>query len=205
MKINILVVTLCSVIVLVNGQCLSENDIDVPPRTTKSSLYKGEMQFTLNLLQAINEASPNENVFFSPYSIFHASLLAYFGSRGQSEENLKQGLHLQWAKSKAHVMQAYRSEITNQAARAVNSSVQFSSADRIYVDNSVKVRDCMKDAFEEEITNLDFAGNAEGSRVSINKWVETSTKGHIKDILPEGSLSAQTKLVLANAAYFKVS
>ena len=37
----------------------------------------------------------------------------------------------------------------------------------------------------------------------VNSWVEKVTSGRIKDILPSGSIDNTTKLVLANALYFK--
>jgi serpin B len=37
----------------------------------------------------------------------------------------------------------------------------------------------------------------------VNSWVEKLTSGLIKEILPEGSVDGSTRLVLANALYFK--
>lgn len=50
---------------------------------------------------------------------------------------------------------------------------------------------------------MNFAKDPEGSRLKINGFVEEVTKGNIKDILVPGSLTTESKLVLANAAYFK--
>ena len=50
---------------------------------------------------------------------------------------------------------------------------------------------------------MDFAGHPAESRATINRWVEESTVGKIKDVIPEGSLSMNTALVLVNAIYFK--
>jgi len=40
-------------------------------------------------------------------------------------------------------------------------------------------------------------------RGKINRWVEQKTQERIKDILPRGSVDSLTRLVLANAIYFK--
>ena len=37
----------------------------------------------------------------------------------------------------------------------------------------------------------------------INEWVSRITKNNINDLIPEDGVSQATKLVLANAAYFK--
>lgn len=57
-------------------------------------LYPGQQAFSLNLLQAINQLTPTENLFFSPYSTYHALLLAYFISANQTEGYLKKVLQL---------------------------------------------------------------------------------------------------------------
>lgn len=53
------------------------------------NLYKGLTIFTANFLDAMHKANPNENLFFSPFSLYHALLLAYFGSGDQTEKGLK--------------------------------------------------------------------------------------------------------------------
>jgi len=49
---------------------------------------------------------------------------------------------------------------------------------------------------------LDFKGAPEPARQTINRWVEEQTAEKIKDLLPEGSIDALTRLVLTNAIYF---
>jgi serine protease inhibitor len=53
------------------------------------NLYKGLTIFTANFLDAMHKANPNDNLFFSPFSLYHALLLAYFGSANQTEKGLK--------------------------------------------------------------------------------------------------------------------
>merc|ERR1712066_363098 len=42
-----------------------------------------------------------------------------------------------------------------------------------------------------------------GTRLSMNKWVEETTQGHIQDLIPEGYVDYSTKASIVNAAYFK--
>jgi serpin B len=53
------------------------------------------------------------------------------------------------------------------------------------------------------IEALDFRADPEGSRETINTWVENKTRDRIQDLLPEGSISPVTVAVLVNALYFK--
>lgn len=123
-----------SFITLSLSQCLTDNDsIQTISRDARSKLYNGQTTFTLNMLKALKSTSPNENIFFSPYSTFHALLLAYFGSKGNTEAELKNALNLNWASSKFEVMNAYRLEESQRQRRAANSSVVFRTADKVFV------------------------------------------------------------------------
>jgi serpin B len=53
------------------------------------------------------------------------------------------------------------------------------------------------------LREADFARDAEGARLAINAWVEKETREKIQDLIPPGALPALTRLVLANAIYFK--
>ncbi|MFW6221553.1 MAG: serpin family protein, partial [Fibrobacterota bacterium] len=49
---------------------------------------------------------------------------------------------------------------------------------------------------------LDFAGSPDNSRMTINTWVEGQTNNRIKNLLPPGSITLSTRLVITNAVYF---
>lgn len=192
----------------IHGQCLAADDnvqhtkADNP--MSRNRLYKGESIFTLKLLEAINAATPTENVFFSPYSLYHVLLLAFFGARSETEKLLRNGLELHWTEDKPVVWQAYNIGKKSLAARfGQNSDIQFTSVDKLFFGKQVAVRECMEDKFFEEIEKLDFEQDSDGSRQYINNWVENVTYGEIKDLLIPGSITKQTKLAIANAAYFK--
>ncbi len=57
--------------------------------------------------------------------------------------------------------------------------------------------------YSAHVTNLDFMENPEGSRETINQWVEGKTRNRIRDLLPAGSIDSATALVITNAIYFK--
>jgi serpin B len=59
------------------------------------------------------------------------------------------------------------------------------------------------DGYGSPVAPVDFVGNTEGSRKTINGWVEKQTHDKIKDLLPEGSVTPGTSLVITNAIYFK--
>lgn len=61
----------------------------------------------------------------------------------------------------------------------------------------------MRTKFAEELETLDFAHEPETARQQINGFVANVTEGNIKDILQSGQISEMTRIVLANAAFFR--
>ena len=49
---------------------------------------------------------------------------------------------------------------------------------------------------------VDFRLAPERARATINGWVERQTRDRIKDVIPEGGVTPDTRLVLTNAIYF---
>uniref|UniRef100_A0A673HA16 Serpin B6 n=1 Tax=Sinocyclocheilus rhinocerous TaxID=307959 RepID=A0A673HA16_9TELE len=83
----------------------------------------------------------------------------------------------------------------------------LSLANRLYGEQSYQfVEKFLNDAkryYEAGLEEVDFEMKSEAARLNINKWVEKNTQGKIKDLLPQGSIDAMTRLVLVNAIYFK--
>lgn len=50
---------------------------------------------------------------------------------------------------------------------------------------------------------MDFINSPDPSRKIINQWVSDETKDKINNLLPENSITSDTKMVLVNAIYFK--
>lgn len=57
--------------------------------------------------------------------------------------------------------------------------------------------------FGAGLHTVDYAADAEAARVAINRWTSDRTHEKIPKLIPEGVLSAATRLVLVNAVYFK--
>lgn len=56
---------------------------------------------------------------------------------------------------------------------------------------------------EKYIEKMDFANNPEACRMAINKFIEQNTYNEIRDLLQPGDIRPSTKMMLANAVYFK--
>lgn len=94
----------------------------------------------------------------------------------------------------------------------------LSVANGIFVDSGTNILDTFKTALSKNygansqmvrylqclhVLQVNFSTDPETSRKTINTWVSNATKEKIQELLKEGSISTLTRLVLANAVYFK--
>ena len=76
-------------------QCFSADDNSVPTGPhTRQELFTGEQAFSIAMLREATAVNPTGNVFFSPYSVYNALLLAYFGAANQTERTLQAALRI---------------------------------------------------------------------------------------------------------------
>ncbi|XP_023934423.2 serine protease inhibitor 88Ea [Bicyclus anynana] len=188
----------------VNSQCFYKDDASkkLNPEA-RTNLYRNQLEFTLDLFNTINHAVPDDNIFFSPFSVYHALLLAYFAAGGETESALKKSLRISDIQDKVNLLMAYK---VDKRARAVNNnsdSYEFTNANKMFVDTDLHVRDCLRNMMAGELEALNFHQNPQVARQQINNWVAQITKNNIQDLIPVDGITDTTKLVLANAAYFK--
>jgi serpin B len=176
------------------------------PGTPTADLVAGNNTFALDLYQAIR--SEDGNLFYSPYSIETALSMTYVGARGETAQQMAQALHFT----------TLPQEQLHSAFHTLQANLQDAGADGSFVltiANSLWSQtgfDLLPDFVEVVADNysaaprpVDFV-TAEGrdqARQAINEWVDEETQGRITDLIPDGVLNEMTRLVLANAIYFK--
>ncbi|XP_032458998.1 uncharacterized protein LOC116739053 [Phocoena sinus] len=112
------------------------------------------------------------------------------------------------------ILQAQAADTIHSSFRSLSSAMNTStgeylleSANKLFGDKSARFRErymqLSKKYYSTEPQAVDFLERAEDARKKINSWVKTQTKGKIPNLLPEGSIDAETKMVLVNAVYFK--
>ena len=149
--------------------------------------------------------SEEGNLFFSSYSISSALTMTYEGSNGLTAEEMKGVLHLPDDKKK---LRSGFAEINNRL-NIEDKPYQLSVANALWAQQDYPFKQDYFDLVDEnyggKVTNLNFKEDTENSRVTINNWVEDKTNDRIKDLIPRGVLSPETRLVLTNAIYFKAN
>lgn len=108
-------------------------------RATKP--YYPKLEFSISLLNLLQKNKPNENIFYSPKSVYQALLLTYFGAGGKTEKELENVLGLmKWAKNKTDIENAYKLENGDQSKPFQNESVEFISIDKLYFSDRVNIK-----------------------------------------------------------------
>jgi serpin B len=165
-------------------------------------------RFAADLYTRLASASPagRGNLFFSPYSIRTALAMTYAGARGQTAEQMAAVLHLpQMQADQLHQRFATLIKQMN----AGHDDYQLSVANALWGQSGFGFRDDFKDllstAYGAALREVDFARHTEQVRLEINQWAEQQTHEKIKDLVPPGVLTPATRLVLANAIYFKAA
>jgi serpin B len=176
--------------------------VAAPEKSAMTSLVAGNNRFALDMYQRLSEQEGN--LFLSPYSISTALTLTSAGARGKTADEMAAVLHLLPQAEPHAAAEALRQALNADSAK---KGVQLSTANALWPAKDFTVRPeflalARKD-YGAEVTNLDFAGDSEGARQTINHWVEKETQEKIKDLIARGILNGQTRLVLTNAIYFK--
>ena len=172
-------------------------------------LIEGNSAFAFDLYSLLFDEKAN--LFYSPYSISLALAMTYAGARGQTAQQMAEALHFFLAEEELHTaFNALEAALASRGAQ-LDPQQRF----RLRIANALWGQDgyAFLAAFLDKLAEnygaglrvLDFVGAPEASRQIINEWVEQQTEDKIKDLLPAGSISTDTRLVLSNAIYFNAA
>jgi serpin B len=189
-----------------SSQTESETMPVVPSRVLSAaerSLVAGNTQFAFDLYQILRQGKGN--LFFSPYSVSLALAMVYTGSDVKTEEQMASALHLEFAPyDLPPVLGALHSRLIGRGG-----DFQLRLANSLWWQEGYALRQAylntLRRRFGATVESLNFLATPEKSRATINEWVSRHSNGKIKELLPQGSITSLTRLVLANAIYFRAT
>ena len=152
-------------------------------------------------------AAGDGNLFFSPYSINSALAMTYGGARGETATQMAHVLHFSLPPDQLHPAAGELiKSLENGGAVDGKPAYELVVANALWGQKGYPYQPAFLSLLSKNygagLEQVDFA-QAEQVRKQINAWVEKQTRDKIKDLIPAGSLNAQTRLVLTNAIYFK--
>ncbi|KAH9330852.1 hypothetical protein KI387_002960, partial [Taxus chinensis] len=166
---------------------------------------KNHTHFSAAFSKEVLQKSVDQNVVFSPLSISVALSMAAGGAYGSTLDEICSCLKFQ----DPHELHELSSHLSNVvlADGSANGGPLLSFVNRVWVDQSMNLkknyRDIVKKHYNSEPISVDFFNKGHEVTVEANKMVENETEGKVKELLPHGSVDKLTKLILANALYFK--
>ncbi|MFJ4185745.1 serpin family protein [Kitasatospora sp. NPDC089509] len=160
--------------------------------------------FGLDLLHALT-AQPDaagRNTVVSPSGLATVLAMLLPGARGATADELAKALHTDLAPEQY----ALAVGALNRPAAATDK-LTLREADEVWTKQGLAVSPgylaTLATAFDAGVHTADFAKNPEDARTAINAAVARTTDDRIKDLLPPGAVTTDTRLVLTDALYLK--
>lgn len=145
------------------------------------------------------------NLVLSALSIQVLLALIASGSKGPTQDQF-----LSFLKSAStHDLNSLSSQLVNGvfADGGPSGGPRISFANAVWVDQSLHFKPSFKeivdDVYKAASDRVDFQNKPDEVTNEVNGWVRKETNGLIREILPRGSVDGTTRLILANALYFK--
>jgi serpin B len=177
-----------------------------------ASLVGGNTDFALALYQQLI-VDADGNIFCSPYSISTALAMLYGGAANETERQMAGCLRFNLPQETLHSGFNYLAlelESRGEGAAGMDGGVfRLNVANAQWWQKDYEVLatylDLLSVNYGAGIHTLDFATYPEPSRLAINQWVAERTEDKIQNLLPQGSVTGNTRLVLTNTIYFNAA
>jgi serpin B len=187
-------------------------DLDPQPDPAElTAVAVGNNSFAFDLYGQLKEEPGN--LFFSPVSITFAFAMCYAGANGTTESQIADVLHYTLPEPQLHnAMNSLNLTLTTPPANPIEflgEDLQLNIVNAAWGQKDYVFQNSFLDTlalyYGSGLYTVDFIGDTENSRLTINDWVSDNTEQRIEDLLPLGSINIMTRLVLTNAIYFKAT
>lgn len=168
-------------------------------KSQQTVLNKGN-DFSFNLLKETYRENLGGNLFLSPMGVTIVSSMLANGANGPTYDEIVAAIGMKGS-SLDQINECYATMVD--ALVKVDSSVGLSLANSIWLGNGLSLRkkfsNNMAKVFDAESFTVDFG--APGTLDQVNAWCSKKTSGLIPKMFEQ--LSAQVRMLLINALYFK--
>jgi serpin B len=171
-----------------------------------AALSAGNLAFGVDLYGRLRATNPG-NFIFSQTSISIALAMLYGGAAGNTATQMAATLHFTLAPDRLHpAFDALDLALTTPPAGSDASAFQLAIANSIWAQQGFPFLPAYLDLLAQDygagVNTENFAAAPDPARLAINDWVSNATEGMIPDLFPAGSITTETRLVLADAVYF---
>ncbi|MFA5221793.1 MAG: serpin family protein [Methanoregula sp.] len=187
------------------GTIPAQPPADSPSSDSGTGVVEANNRFAYDLYSqmAHDKAYAGANIFLSPFSLSSALAVAYEGARGSTADEIRSVFH--YPGNTSLLRQGYYT--LNADTNRENANFTLLTANALFAEKSYPFLpgyiSTARTYYSANTTNLDFINEPDASRTTINQWVGEKTHDTIQDLLPAGSITPLTRLVITNAVYFK--
>jgi serpin B len=139
--------------------------------------------------------------------------MTYAGAKGDTADQIASALRFKLPAPALHV--AFNAADLDLATRGKaakgkdNQPFQLHIVNRTWAQQGFKLIPAFLDTLAKNygagVFLLDFVGDSERARTTINDWVAEQTEKRIKNLIQKGLIDSSTRLVLTNAIYFNAA
>jgi len=166
-----------------------------------AALVEAMNNFSLELYNRLCSSNNDENVFFSPYSIFVALAMTYEGAHNTTAQEMYNVLKFQQNNDTALCSFGKIYNLLN-----INAEYTLNTANALWTQHNYPFLPgylhFIESYYMGNATGIDFNDADQAARL-ISQWVEENTGGKIEDFISSDDIHPLTKLILTNAIYFK--
>ena len=184
-----------------------------PPAPTPAALALAQAQSAFALALYPRLAAGGRNVLFSPYSIHTALAMARAGARGETAAQMDRVLRLPADGAAQAAESLVRSVTTAPSVKEwlADGTTSERAAYTLSVANALwgqqgyafvpAFRQTVATSYGALFEEVDFR-NGPAVRKRINDWVLSKTNDKVRDLVPDGLPTPDTRLALVNAIHF---
>ena len=175
-----------------------------------STLSASNTAFAFSFYDQVRDT--DGNIIFSPLSLSLALSMALAGARGDTRQEMLDAMSLQSLGDETSpafnaLLLAIEGSQQDLEGEDEVSTFQLNIANSSWGQSGFEFNPDFLDTlalyYGAGMYQVDFSQDPEAARQAINAWVEDETNDKIKDLIPQGAIKTLTRLVLANAIYFK--
>jgi len=180
----------------------SENE-ESPATGNITSFDQQVNDFCFDLFKKIQQDKNNQdNLFYSPYSVFTALAMTYEGARNNTASEMADVLSVEQDNETFHQYMKSLYKYLNE-----NSEYNISTANALWPKVGFNLLTEYTKVIEKyyggNSTSVNYSNPEEAAGI-INSWVENKTNNLIKNLVPASAINPTlTRLILTNAIYFK--
>ena len=208
--LSFLLISTSIVFVLMNQSNVSDENTsnetpdDLPSLTAMQTeaYVKTINDFSFNFFEQLYQnPSMEENLFYSPYSVFTALAMTYEGAKETTASEMAEVLNIQQDNESFH---SYVHSLYTQLNK--DGKYTISTANALWIRENYQILntyfDTVETYYQATSQRVDFSKPTKAAEI-INQWVENNTNNLIQDLISPSDINPELcRLILTNAIYF---